>query len=169
MCAAHYALWKKYGDPALRTAPKGGGVRFIAEAIQYRGADCFLWPYGKNAGYGSIQLDGRSQRAHRIVCETIYGPPPFPGADAAHACGMRACCNPAHLRWDTRKGNMADGLIHGTRLIGERVSGAKLTAADVIAIRSQPSRSQSDLAKEYGVVESNICLIRNRKRWIHLP
>lgn len=94
---------------------------------------------------------------------------PYTKADAAHACGMRACCNPAHLRWDTRKGNMADGLTHGTRLLGERVTGAKLTAEQVIAIRSQPTRSQSELASEYGVQQSSISHIRNRKRWRHIP
>lgn len=169
MCGAHYQLWRRFGDLTPRAASNGRGAEFIAKAIQYRGTDCYLWPYGKNAGYGSIQLDGHSQRAHRIVCEAVYGPPPSPNYDAAHSCGVRACCNPAHLRWDTRKGNMADSLTHGTRLIGERVTGAKLTAADVIAIRSQPDRSQADLAREYGVNQSNISQIRNRKRWIHLP
>jgi hypothetical protein len=169
MCGAHYQLWKRFGDLFPRAASNHAGAEFISRAIQYRGDDCLLWPYGKNAGYGSVQLDGHSQRAHRIVCEAVYGPPPFSNADAAHACGMRACCNPSHLRWDTRKGNMADGLIHGTRRLGERVPIAKLTAADVIAIRSQPNRTQVDLAQEYSVSESNICMIRNRKRWKHIP
>lgn len=169
LCPAHYKLWRTYGEPIPRTAPNGAGEEFIAKAIRYRGTDCYLWPYGKTAGYGSIDVNGHRQRAHRIVCEAVYGPPPFPDADAAHACGKRACCNPAHLRWDTRKGNMADGLTHGTRRLGEQVPTAKLTQADVIAIRSQPNRSQADLAQEYGVSQSNICNIRNRKRWTHIP
>ena len=170
MCGLHYMRWRRYGDsdPVKRFASHGAGAEFISRAIQYRGTDCYLWPYGKKDGYGSIQLDGHSQRAHRIVCESVYGPPPFPKADAAHTCGVRACCNPAHLRWDTRKGNMADSLTHGTRLLGERVTGAKLTTAEVIAIRSQPDRSQNDLAREYGVQQSLISAIRSRKIWRHV-
>lgn len=169
MCGAHYQLWRRFGDLSPRAASHGAGAAFISRAILHRGSDCYLWPYGKKDGYGSIQLNGHSQRAHRIVCEAVYGAPPFPKADAAHTCGVRACCNPDHLRWDTRKGNMADSLIHGTRRLGERVPVAKLTAADVIAIRSQPDRSSYDLAEEYGVVQSNISQIRTRKRWKHLP
>lgn len=168
MCSMHYQRWKNHGGVVSSTASSGAPAAFISKAIQHRGADCYLWPYGKIAGYGSIQLNGHSQRAHRIVCEAVYGPPPFPKADAAHSCGVRACCNPAHLRWDTRKGNMADALTHGTRRLGDQIPTSKLTPADIIAIRSQPNRSQVDLAREFGVSESNICNIRNRKRWTHI-
>lgn len=168
MCDSHYQHWRRFGDLIPRAASNGAGAEFIAKAIHHRGSSCYLWPYGKIAGYGSIQLNGHNQRAHRIVCAAVYGPPPFPKADAAHACGVRACCNPGHLRWDTRKGNMADSLIHGTRLLGERVTGAKLTTEQVLAIRSHVDRSQSELAKEYGVRQSTISFIRNRKRWSHL-
>ena len=169
LCATHYRLWQRHGAPILKTAANGAPAEFIVRAIQYSGPDCYLWPYGKVAGYGSIDLNGRRRRAHRVVCEAVYGPPPFPKADAAHICGVRACCNPTHLRWDTRKGNMADALTHGTRRLGDQIPTAKLTPPDIIAIRSQPNRSQADLAREYGVSESNICNIRNRKRWTHIP
>lgn len=169
MWSMHYQRWRRQTGLALRTASNGDGGKFVACAIKYRGTDCYLWPYGRTSGYGSIRLDGRSMRAHRIVCEATYGPPPFRNADAAHSCGVRACCNPLHLRWDTRKGNMNDTLTHGTRLLGERVTGAKLTAEDVIAIRSLPGLRQYDLAREYCVSQSNISQILNHKRWRYVP
>ena len=168
MCDIHYDRWRRFGDPSPRTASNGAGAEFISNAIKYRGTDCYLWPYGKAGGYGSIQLNGRTKRAHRIVCEAVYGPPPFPKAEAAHTCGVRACCNPGHLRWDTRIGNSADTLVHGTRLLGEQVAGAKLTAADITAIRAQPDRSPSALAEEYGVRPALIRRIRIREIWRHI-
>jgi hypothetical protein len=73
-------------------------------------SDC--WPYrgtvDKRHGYGTIRLDGKQKRAHRLAYEFTLGAIP-PGCGIDHVChnrdascpgGMcshRICCNPAHL------------------------------------------------------------------------
>ncbi len=84
-----------------------------------RGACSPCWPMKlrkKRPGeYLTLRLRARKGRkdpanatlpVHRLVCHAIHGAPPAPeGWDAAHSCGNRACCNPAHLSWQTWQQN----------------------------------------------------------------
>ena len=63
---------------------------------------CLIWKMSKSAKYGLVTIDGKSKRASRIAINCKDG------LDAAHACGMRSCVNPWHIRPATRAENMAD-------------------------------------------------------------
>jgi HNH endonuclease len=90
----------------------------IYYAIASETDDCIIWP-GERTGrdyprYESNMLGKRMRIAvHRFVCEEVHGKPPFTGAHAAHACGVRLCINPRHLRWTTARDNKDDEIIHG--------------------------------------------------------
>jgi hypothetical protein len=166
MCVSHWRRWRMYGDPLAGRVARGVPEEFIAQAVLYQGDDCLPWPYAnKQGGYGKL----KRRLVTHIVCETVHGPRPSMKHDAAHACGNPPCINPRHLRWDTRKGNCADKRLHGTQAQGEQVIFAKLTAAEVIAIRSRPNRTQVDLAREYGVSIRQIRNILTHKVWRHIP
>lgn len=82
--------------------------------------ECWLWTGGTaREGYGTANAVGRGEvgiaGAHRIVCWLQYGPPPAMGQKwhAAHTCDVRACCNPAHIRWTTARENMREGWERG--------------------------------------------------------
>lgn len=129
---------------------------------------CIDWPFAKFAGgYGSVQVDGKSRRAHVLACVHHHGPKPTPAHVAAHSCGRPPCINYRHLRWATHAENMADKLKHGTHNRGERHGMAKLRACDVEAIirRFQAGEMQADLAAEFGVTQPTISRYVNRKRW----
>jgi len=169
-CVVHYARWRRHGSPTAGGTSTGAPKTFIAAAVQYVGADCLLWPYAKSPnGYGHAIRNGRHFDCHVQVCEDAHGPKPSSQHEVAHSCGVRLCCNPAHLRWATRKANRADNLLHGTRLQGERHGQAKLKEEQVLAIRSQADRSVVDLAAEFGVSTTTINFIINRFTWRHLP
>jgi hypothetical protein len=59
-----------------------------------------------------------------------------------------------------RKGRHADKS-------GEKSNFAKLTEADVKAIRSDP-RPHSIVAKDYGIHQPAVSRIKNRTRWTHI-
>jgi hypothetical protein len=144
-------------------------LQFIANALLGTGNECCPWPYAKHEdGYGWLSIGGRQRMVHRFICEVVHGMPQTQKHEVAHNCGVPACINPRHLRWDTRKGNHADKIIHGTAQRGERANCVKLTAAQVMQIRTQPHKSSSLLAAEFGVDSSNVRFIRNRKTWRHI-
>lgn len=146
---------------------------FIRSVMTYQGADCLTWPYGaaKN-GYGMVSHGGRMRYVHRLVCEAVKGHAPTPKHEAAHSCGRggEGCVNPRHLSWKTRTENQADRLVHGTHNRGERQGMAKLTEADVRAIRQIGSaESLSAIGRKFGVHAKTVSQIFSGQNWGWLP
>lgn len=104
-------------------------------------------------------------RPHKLVLEAFVGKAPK-GMECCHNDGNQQNNKLSNLRWDTAKNNHADKLKHGTSNTGERCNWAKLTKAQVIAIRAD-IRTQKEIAAEYGVQQSQISRIKNGIRWIH--
>lgn len=171
-CRAHYLRWFRHGDPLAGGTMYGEPQKYFHEVVlQYDGDECLIWPYGTSNGYGTMNVDGAMRVVARLVCEEEYGPPPTSKHEAAHACGRgdHGCVTKNHLRWDTRAGNFADKIEHGTSGRGERSNLAKLTERQVLDIRRLGgSITQRDLAARYGVDQSTISDIIRRKSWFWL-
>jgi hypothetical protein len=104
---------------------------------------------------------------HRLVLTAFVGPCP----DGMEACHFpdpsSANCRLENLRWDTKQGNMADKVRHGTDPKGERNPRAKLTREQVAEIRSRAGHGESrrSLARRYGVGRTTIDFIVNGGTW----
>jgi len=117
-----------------------------------------------------LQVSGKSRRAHRISYEEFIGPIPE-GKIVCHTCDNPGCINPAHLFVGDNSDNMNDMVIKGRSLKGEKHPGNKLTALDVSQIRARYTPGairQEDLAQEFGVNQTTIERIINRKIWKHI-
>lgn len=57
---------------------------------------CWLWTGYVTGHYGSLLIDGRRYRAHRVAYEVAIGPIPT-GLTIDHLCYVRTCVNPGHL------------------------------------------------------------------------
>jgi hypothetical protein len=171
-CSAHYARWRKYGSPfELRVAtPPGAALDFLQNAINITADACVEWPFSRTGnGYPKIGHGRVTRLPHRIVCMETNGSPPTPKHQAAHICGNRLCVNPRHLRWATCAENHSDKIIHGTVNRGSRNGASKIGRAEAIHIRGMAGvKSQRELAREFGVSQSNISAIQTGKSWAWL-
>ena len=139
-----------------------GGMR------QLRG--CELKQNPGQYGYPSVCLSKNGEvvrrQVHHLVLEAFKGPRPT-GMEAAHGDGSPANAALSNLRWDTPAGNNADKVKHGTAIRGERHSMAKLTNADVLAIRSD-QRTQRVIARDFCINQAHVSLIKSGRAWAHL-
>lgn len=124
-------------------------------------------------GYGRVYVndsDGRRMAlAHRVAWEQVNGEIPL-GMFVCHTCDNRACINVNHLFLGTHAENMHDMKAKGRSLRGSKHNLAKLTEEMVMDIRRKLSNGAPGnvMAAEYGVSNTTISLIKNRKIWTHI-
>lgn len=131
---------------------------------------CWEWGAGRHErGYGTFRLNGKMLKAHRVAWELTHGEIPD-GLWVLHKCDNPACVNPNHLFLGTHQDNVDDKVSKNrqAKQAGEKHPQHKLTLKQVNSIRSQyvPGKvSQEKLARDFGVGQSEISDIINRKRW----
>ena len=171
LCWGHYERFRRHGGPLKGGRPYGELEKFFKDTvINFTGDECLIWPYGSINGYGVMKAEGRNAYVHRLACIHRHGPPPSLEHQAAHSCGNGhlGCCNPEHLRWATPRENSQDTIFHGRRPRGEQVPAAKLSAADVKAIRASNLRPTA-LSRRFGVTADHVRSIQRRLSWAWLP
>ena len=128
---------------------------------------CWIWTGAMlKTGYGSIRVDGKALRAHRVAYELTHGPIPN-GMLLRHSCDNPKCINPAHLIPGTKRENTQDALDRGQHVVGEDHYKAKIPnhAIDTIRAALAAGVPGKYLAKQFGVDPSTISQIKlNRKR-----
>jgi hypothetical protein len=171
MCLAHYKQSRK-GDlyPLVKAAKSvADKIRLGSEVDPVSG--CWNWQMKLNNGYGRVTHEGRTIGIHVASVLVLRGESIPDGCEVCHRCNNRACCNPDHLYVGTRSDNVQDAVAAGTwrnnPKRGDAHPMAKLTGADVVAIRCSPD-SVASIAERYGVTRQAVHLIRKRRTWKHV-
>jgi len=129
--------------------------------------DCWEWTGSKIlAGYGKINVSGKTVSAHRISWEMANDPIPK-GMCVLHHCDNKACVNPAHLFLGTNADNSRDMTEKERQARGEANGESKLTEQDIHEIRVflDAGYIQSEIAEGYGVGHVAIHYIKTGYRW----
>jgi hypothetical protein len=83
----------------------------LAHRVQVAPSGCHLFTGCLSQdGYGLVGVNGRTQRAHRVVYEQAVGPIPE-GHVIDHLCRVRNCVNPAHMEPVTPIENTRRGFV----------------------------------------------------------
>lgn len=133
---------------------------------------CWLWTGPLNPkGYGVMAALGETI-AHRVSYVLHCGAIPE-GKMILHHCDVKNCVFPGHLYAGTHRDNVRDAIerhrYNSPR--GEKASCVKLTEKEVKEIRLKYKMGgimQKELAKEYGMSNSEVGLIINFKKWAWL-
>lgn len=124
---------------------------------------CWLWTGAKlRTGYGSIRIDHKAERAHRVAYELSVGKIPS-GFLILHSCDNPLCVNPDHLRVGDKRANTKDAIERGQHSVGELDKKSKLSKEAVLTIRIAANNGVSGrfLAKQFGICESHVSGIKN--------
>lgn len=118
-----------------------------------------------------VRVDGHrvEYRVGTLVLLAFVGPRPV-GMECCHWDGDPSNNHLYNLRWDTRKGNVADSIRHGTFFRGARPRSTKLTTEQVVKIRelSEAGMPFGSIAKIFSIDWTSVRDIVRRKTWKHV-
>lgn len=155
-----------YIDPAVL-------ARFWSKVDRSAGPnECWPWQgFTDGQGYGHFHVSrGRTIRAHRFAFIATFGELPS-GVLVCHHCDNPPCCNAqCCLFAGSNADNSADKVAKGrqARVRGERQGLAKLTTADVVAIRlayAAGGITSRELGAMYDVERGQIGAIVRGRLW----
>lgn len=122
----------------------------------------------------SLSVAGKThvRNIHPLILQTFVGPAPSQDHESRHLDGNRHNNRLSNLCWGTKKENRQDSIRHGTFHYnrGEEARYAKLNNEKVLEIRrrAEAGENQKEIAKEFGIHQVMVSMIKLRKRWSHL-
>lgn len=133
--------------------------RLLRDRTETTSQGCVEWRGGRcRKGYGALNLDGVTEKAHRVAYIVAHGSIPA-GVHVLHKCDNRACVNPEHLMLGSNSDNIAD------KVAKDRAS-KRLTAESALEIKGMivAGRNQYEIAALYGVAQSTVSRIGSGAR-----
>ena len=155
--------------------PKGKRSAELAAAAESASDECIFLTTKSASPVTTVRLRRKHISAARAVWIMAHGDPG--GLLVLHGCnggsGSHGCVNVRHLSLGDHAQNMRDMAASGraktpeNRARGEAQGASKLTEVQVREIRQKcaDGAKQRDVARQYGVVNSTVCQIVNRKMW----
>lgn len=109
-----------------------------------------------------------NRSVHDLILSSFVGPRPA-GHYGCHKDDRPINNRLANLYWGTPTENSADKIRLGNQPMGQAIPWSKLTEGDVKYIRSNAGKiAQSAMAEQFGVRQSQISRVINRKEWTHV-
>lgn len=122
--------------------------------------DCWEFTGSKNGEYGKLVRHDKPIGAHVLSCEIKNKRHIEDGEVTRHLCGNKSCLRPSHLRFGTYSENARDEF-------GEGSTRSLLNPSKVRLIR-ESTKTDRQLAEEFGVTHHTIYHARTKKTWKHV-
>lgn len=170
LCKTHHARFTRHGStdkPQRPIAPKVDPLAYIEQHTEWSG-ECLEWAPDRRDrdGYGRVGVRTFPTRAHRLAYETYTGAPIPDGLVVRHRCDNPPCVRREHLHLGTNADNQRDKVERRRSTFGTRNPSVKLTPEAVGEIRQRaPHERHGDLAREFGVGQSQIGRIVRGESW----
>lgn len=148
-------------DPSLRDAVDV--TRFWNLVSRYADNECWPWRGDTDRnGYGVFFWHGKRYGAHELALSFTTGEVRLPVLETCHSCDSPGCCNPRHLRFDTRSANVQDMISRG-----RQNPHTKITREAVVLMRERRAAGarQKDLADQFGITDGQVSMIIRGIRW----
>lgn len=130
--------------------------------------------YPDHEGYPRVRFvrDGRRSwiKVAKVIALAFLPPKPSETHQVRHLDGNNKNNAASNLAWGTPVENMRDRDRHGTTRKGETHGNSKLTAVTVLAIKERLAlgHKQSDVAREFGIIQAHVSRIKRGASWAHL-
>lgn len=133
---------------------------------------CWIWTaYRSNFGYGTIGIEKKTCKAHRVAWELEYGTIPK-DMQVCHSCDNPSCVRPSHLFIGSQQDNIDDQMKKKRHVSfkGSDNGMSRLSEEDVRSIHDGDSKgiSHNKIAQYHGVSRHHVSQIIRGKRWVHL-
>ncbi len=134
-------------------------LNVITGCIEWTGT---LW----STGYARFHFRNKDARGHRLAW--LWAGHEIPeDLCVLHRCDNRKCVNHEHLFVGNRADNHRDAVRKNRNAKGEKVYTAKITAADVMAIRADTGTSD-EIARKFRLTWGHINKIKGKRCWAHV-
>lgn len=126
-------------------------------------------PFLHTGGYAVVKLSRARSKVNLYIHRLVAGAflPASLEREVLHQDGDKMNNAATNLRWGSRAENVADRFRLGEVAQGERHGMAKLSEAQVRAVKADP-REHAPIALEYGVSRSLVSMIKRGRIWAHL-
>ena len=125
---------------------------------------CWEWMrYCLPFGHGQTWIRGKTMLAHRVAYYLTMGEIPA-GLQVRHLCDNPRCCNPSHLALGKDQDNSNDKCSQGRQARGSGNGRSKLSEEQVMEIYNS-SKTQEELASQFGIRQSMVSRIKNGIYW----
>ncbi len=146
--------------------PTSEQVERFWSKVETRDDGCWEWLGSTVRGYGQFGLiDGRMVKAHRLAYLLYHGAQP--GGLVLHRCDNRRCVRREHIYAGSHADNSSDMTSRDRQASGARNGRARLSEADVVAIRERlkAGATQRELSRDYAVHHNTIWWISKGLHW----
>lgn len=169
------------GHEGLYEVSDLGRVRSMARTVTVRGRNGATYSRpvrprvlrpARCGRYLSVTLwkahECRVERAQVLVLEAFVGPRPA-GLYACHDDDIGTNNRLSNLYWGTPRENSQDKIARGRQPRGSSIPWAKLTEADVAAIRAMKGRApQKAIGEMFGIGQGHVSRIHAGHQWRHV-